>query len=200
MPYTVPNQRVITIHREVAKSDFLGIKNVNWQAAARDLGAHAFLLYLYFASNADGYTLALSPVAVRQAIGMARSTYHDQFAKLVDKGYLVANSGNSFDFFEVPQPRHDISQKPLSNDGLNFEECTSDDKGKESAVQTISGENIEINNNEISITKPRTNISGGLEIAEEIKKPEEKVIHISVPRAEPKKTLTPKPEKTGFKF
>ena len=30
MPYTVPNQRVITIHREVAKSDFLGIKNVNW--------------------------------------------------------------------------------------------------------------------------------------------------------------------------
>ena len=81
MPYTVPNQRVVTIHREKARSDFLGIKNENWQSAARDLGAHALLLYLYLASNADGYDLALSPAAIRQAVGMARSTYHDQFVK-----------------------------------------------------------------------------------------------------------------------
>ena len=65
MPYTVPNQRIAKIHREVAKSDFLGIKNENWQAAARDLGAHALMLYLYLASNADGYNLALSPAAIR---------------------------------------------------------------------------------------------------------------------------------------
>ena len=54
MPNTVPNQRIIAIHRERAASDFLGIKNDNWQAAARDLGAHALMLYLYFASNANG--------------------------------------------------------------------------------------------------------------------------------------------------
>ena len=42
MPYTtVPNQRTVNIHREPVKSDFLGIKNENWQAASRDLGAHA---------------------------------------------------------------------------------------------------------------------------------------------------------------
>ena len=35
MPNTVPNQRLITIHRERAASDFLGIKNSHWQAAAR---------------------------------------------------------------------------------------------------------------------------------------------------------------------
>ena len=91
MGYTFPNQRTIKINREAAKRDFLGIKNENWQAAARDLGAHSLMLYLYLASNADGYCLALSPVAVRQAIGMARSTYHDQFHRLVDKGYLVAS-------------------------------------------------------------------------------------------------------------
>jgi len=61
MPNTVPNQRLIAIHRERAASDFLGIKNSHWQAAARDLGAHALMLYLYFASNANGYLLALSP-------------------------------------------------------------------------------------------------------------------------------------------
>lgn len=199
MPYTVPNQRVVTIHREAVKSDFLGIKNLNWQYAARDLGAHAFLLYIYLASNADGYNLALSPAAIRQAIGMARSTYHDQFVKLVDKGYLVANSGNGYNFYEVPQPRHGTLQQPLSNDGLNFDECTSDVQAVPSAVQSISADNTEINNKETA-NKPWTNISSGLETMGEIKAPEEKVIRISVPQAEPKKVLVPKPEKKDFVF
>ncbi len=89
MPNTVPNQRLVQIHRERPSSDFLGIKNASWQSAARDLGAHALLLYLYFASNADGFTLALSPSAIRQTIGMPPQTYRDQFLKLIDKGYLV---------------------------------------------------------------------------------------------------------------
>ena len=53
---TYPNQRLVKIHRESAKTDFLGIKNENWQAASRDLGAHALQLYLYLASNANNYT------------------------------------------------------------------------------------------------------------------------------------------------
>ena len=65
MPNTVPNQRIIAIHRERAASDFLGIKNSHWQAAARHLGAHALMLYLSFASNAYGFTLSLSPAAIR---------------------------------------------------------------------------------------------------------------------------------------
>ena len=28
-----------------------GIKNENWQAAARDLGAHALMLYMYLANG-----------------------------------------------------------------------------------------------------------------------------------------------------
>ncbi len=119
---TFPNQRLIKIHRERATSDFLGIKNENWQAAARDLGAHATMLYLYLASNANGYTQALSPVAVRQSIGMARSTYHDQFHKLLDKGYLVPSTGNTFDFYEVPQAAT-RQKNDVSADGLDFAEC-----------------------------------------------------------------------------
>ena len=87
--------------------------------AARDLGAHALMLYLYFASNANGYTLALSPAAIRQAIGMPRSTYQDQILKLIDKGYLIETGANSFDFYEVPKPRHGNNQKPVTADGLN---------------------------------------------------------------------------------
>ena len=62
MPKTVPNQRVIRVHRERATSDFLGIKNERWMAASRILGATALRLYLYLASNADNYLLALSPL------------------------------------------------------------------------------------------------------------------------------------------
>ena len=118
---TFPNQRMIKIHRESVKTDFLGIKNENWQAASRDLGAHALMLYLYLASNANNYSTALSPVAVRQAIGMARSTYHDQFHKLVDKGYIVPTCGSTFEFYEVPQTA--TQAVTMSSDGiLNFED------------------------------------------------------------------------------
>ena len=102
---TYPNQRMVQVHREHPTGNFLGIKNENWQAAARDLGPHASLLYLYLASNANGYKLALSPADIANTIGMPRSTYHDQFHKLVRKGYLVQVNGNTYNFFEKPQPR-----------------------------------------------------------------------------------------------
>ena len=120
-PITFPYQRMVKVHREKAKSDFLGIKNENWQAASRDLGPYALQLYLYLASNADNYTLALSPAAVRQTIGMCRSTYGDQFDKLVLKGYLVPSHGNTYEFYEVPQPAPQ-TQNSVPTDGLNFEE------------------------------------------------------------------------------
>lgn len=123
---SVPNQRIITVKREMPKSDFLGIKNENWQAAARNLTPHAMMLYFYLASNKDNYTFALSPAAVRQAIGMARSTYHDQFHNLVDKGYLVPTGGNHFVFYEKPHT------SPESNNVAD-------------AVSIVATDNTEIN-------------------------------------------------------
>ena len=110
---TYPNQKCVTIHREPAKSDFLGIKNTNWQLAACELRPHAFLLYLYFAANADNYELAFSPEAVYQAVGMPRSTVRDQIKILVAKGYLVERSPNRFDFYEVPLTR--VAQLPKTS-------------------------------------------------------------------------------------
>ena len=142
MPNTVPNQRLIAIHRERAASDFLGIKNSNWQAAARDLGAHALMLYLYFASNANGFMLALSPAAIRQAVGMPSSTYRDQFIKLIDKGYLVQRgNSNTYDFYETPQrATHTTSNNTA--DGYDF---TADAIITPQAVKNEAAEGIEIN-------------------------------------------------------
>lgn len=154
-PITYPNQRMIRVHRERVSSDFLGIKNENWQYAARDLGAHAFLLYLYCAANKDDFTLALSPTAIRQGVGMARSTYHDQFHKLIDKGYLVPAHGNTFDFYEMPQSVTQ-SQNLMTDGGRDFENCTSPEQAEPQNGFNVLPEDIEINNSN-SITKSSIN-------------------------------------------
>lgn len=200
---TYPNQRVINIHREAAKSDFLGVKNQNWQAAARDLGAHALMLYLYLAANADGYNLALSPAAVRQAIGMPRSTYQDQFTKLMDKGYIVSGSGNVYHFFETPQPSHGSNQtfiiNQTPNDGLNFEECPLDVSCVDRAAPNVPTEDREINNRKIETNNQRIN-NNGLVVTDNVYIPKVKEIKIPVPKAESKKQITPLPPKKEFIF
>lgn len=156
------------------------------------------MLYLYLAANANGYTLALSPVAIRQAIGMAQSTYRDQIDKLIAKGYLVPSGGNSFDFYEVSQARPVVNQKPIQSAALNFGECTSAaDENELDAISISSG--IREINNKVPTDKKRTHISG-LEVTDEVKIPEVKEVRITTPTVEPKKTLNPKPEKTGFVF
>ena len=181
---TFPNQRVVRIHREPVKTDFLGIKNENWQAASRDLGAHGLRLYLYLAANANNYNLALSPAAARAAIGIPRSTYFDQFAILVDMRYLVPGAGNTYDFYEVPQPAAQ-TQKEVSADGLEFEEIPSHGEQGGSGGQSVLPEDIEINNND-SINNPGINNANNPEVKDTIRKPEVKEILISRPVAEGK--------------
>lgn len=150
MPNTYPNQRMVKIHREAVKADFLGIKNENWKAASRNLRPPAFILYLYLASNANNFTIALSPAAIRQEIGMARSTYHDQFHILVDKGYLVPSHGNTFEFYEIPQPRtaQTAPKEEMSDDGYDF---TDDELVIPPAANFNSVDNTEINIDNIDI-------------------------------------------------
>ena len=127
--------------------NFLGINNDVWMSAARDLSPHALKLYLYFANNANNYEFALSPAHIQEAIGMPRSTYHDQFKVLLAKGYLVQTSGNGFAFFEVPQPRavqYDVSL--MSDAGRDFSSSPATVFPHTDPVQMSAGEDIEIYN------------------------------------------------------
>ena len=187
---TFPNQRTITINREKATYDFLGIKNYNWQYAARDLGAHCLMLYLYLASNANGFKLALSPAAICNSIGMPRSTYRDQFEKLINKGYLIPKGGNSFDFFELPQTRHAFQQQENQNElTTNVDEnvkCTSDDIVVFRDVHNIPSDITQININTNSTNNGETNKNDVFPL-DSIYIPKVKEIRIPVPKAEPKK-------------
>ena len=191
------------ITREPVKTDFLGIKNENWKSACRDLRPHAFVLYLYLASNANGYQLALSPEAIRREIGMARSTYHDQFKILIDKGYLVQTGGNTYTFYETPHPETVQDLKYPATAGRDFENDTIDGQPIPSAVQNGSGEDIEIDIN----NSPNNDINSGVfprvnEVQEQeseaqghiIRPPEVKVITIAEPQAKGRETVNPRPQ------
>lgn len=112
MPATVPNQKVVHVHRDMPdknkkEGNFLLIKNENLYAAYRDLNATALCLYLYLAGNKDGFNLAFSPKAIHNEMGLPESTCRDQFKVLVNKGYLVPKheKSNVYDFYEIPKEK-----------------------------------------------------------------------------------------------
>ncbi len=137
---------MIRVHRERPSTNFLGIKNENWMAAARDMSAHALKLYFYFAANADNYEFALSQASVTRDIGMPRSTFHDQFHILVNKGYLVNTHGNTYDFYEKPQPRAATKEANRTPTELNFEDDSPLGFIAPPEVKTKPQDNKEINN------------------------------------------------------
>lgn len=146
MYYTYPNQRTINVHKVKLNGDFLGIKNDVWKAACKDLRPHAFVLYLYLAANSNGYQFALSPADVLETIGMARSTYHDQFKILINKGYLVLSHGNTYDFYEVPQRDKINNEIETATVGQCDENYTFDGFENTTAASCILSEDTEINN------------------------------------------------------
>ncbi len=90
--------------------------------------------------------LALSPVAVRQAIGMARSTYSDYFQVLLEKGYVVANSKGSYGFYERPRLVDNDNENNVSQAGHNNENSASCGFQSPNGVHEDPQGNREINN------------------------------------------------------
>lgn len=99
---SVPNQKIITIHKPKYKENFLQIGLNEWQKARQSMTYTEFALYLYLAGNADRFNLELSRVAVELHTGMKKSAYHTAVNKLIALGYLVDKGGNRFDFYTSP--------------------------------------------------------------------------------------------------
>lgn len=99
---TYQNQKVIHINKIPCKVDFLQIQNDLWMEAARELSGAAFKLYMYLASNSDGFDLALSRVDVTESVGIGYSAYDKAVAQLLEKGYLNLRQGNIYDFTTYP--------------------------------------------------------------------------------------------------
>ena len=72
-------------------------------SANKELGPYGLQLYLYLASNADGFNLELSPQAAENAAGITRTTFYKYLRLLEIHGYLVWHHSNGYDFYTIPQ-------------------------------------------------------------------------------------------------
>ena len=92
---TYPNQKIITIMKNISDNDFLQISNKDWQYACENLSYNAFKLYLWMAKNSNEYKFALSYEAVNEDILMCRKSYNNAIKDLRDWGYLYQEDPNS---------------------------------------------------------------------------------------------------------
>lgn len=103
---TVPNQKVVKVEKERVEKGTKRPYTTNYvehiNAAARNLQAGAFKLYMYFAINAPHYEFALSSKAVEEDFGMKIKQYNNAIKELEDKGYLCKAKGNNYFFYETP--------------------------------------------------------------------------------------------------
>ena len=104
---SVPNQKKIIIERssDLVKKDYLKVSNENLNLAMYDLKPSAFMLWIYFCDNQNGYHLDLYPVDFTNKTGLSRSTYDRAFEELENKGYLKKskNKKNLYLFNEVSE-------------------------------------------------------------------------------------------------
>ena len=122
-----PNQRNITINRKDALSSgrqYLAINCDTLAEASRNIsGEVAFKLYLYLASNKNGYELSFSPQPFSNIYGCSIDASRKAFVKLIEANYIINKGNNSFEFFETPQerrPRLDIQPERRSYKGQLF--------------------------------------------------------------------------------
>lgn len=90
---SVPNQKKIIIERssDNARKDYLKVSNESLRSAMYNLGSSAFLLWIYFVDNANGYSLDLYPIDFCTITGLSDSTYRRAFKELEEKGYLLSS-------------------------------------------------------------------------------------------------------------
>lgn len=95
------NQKLVINKKNDCDSNFMKISNDEWMYAARDLKDSTFKLYMYLAKDKVDYRSALSPIAVKNGIGLSESTYRRAVAELIEKGYLMKQKfkGVSYDAY-----------------------------------------------------------------------------------------------------
>lgn len=115
---TSPNQREVLITREIPtktnKKPYLAMYCERIEAAATNLTPVGFKLYLYLASNQDGYNGAFSSAHFSEKYGCDVKSAKTAFNLLIDKGYLTQspNQKNLFIFNELPQTEQPIITLP----------------------------------------------------------------------------------------
>ena len=99
---TYANQKVITINK--AKTDrentYATINKECLMKAITELTHNELKIYLYLASNQNGFQLALSSADIADKTNASKRKIQESINSLIEKGYLVETGSNSYDFIE----------------------------------------------------------------------------------------------------
>ena len=112
---TVPNQRVITIHKEPTNRDnFYATLNLEaLSEAVKDLQSQRGIkLYLYLAKNQSEYKTALSSSDFCEWAKCGMTEYNSAFKELEEKGYLinVAGTNTIYTFYDKAREKADTTE------------------------------------------------------------------------------------------
>ena len=121
---TVPNQRVLTIHKEPTDKQHKFTCNsleALGEAAKRLQSKGGFKLYMYLAKNQDKYNFALSSSDFCNWSGLGIAAYRTAFEELEKQGYLIINgsSTNNYIFYDKAQKEDEAAQKDNINITIN---------------------------------------------------------------------------------
>jgi len=110
---TSENQKIIIIHKDKVKANFMQLELSKMYAASCDLNESQFKLFLYLCGNADNFHLELSQVRFSDCMGIKRTAYYTAVETLIRKGYLVLKHGNVYDFYTTPQEVVEVKEPVL---------------------------------------------------------------------------------------
>lgn len=120
------NQKTIKINRTTPKvgdgNRFLQIYETSICEASKNLTPNGFKLYLYLATNKDGYNADYSPQAFANKYGVGIDSARRITQNLIDNGYLIHLGGNKYEFYETPQKKKEV--KISINEETRFIEQT----------------------------------------------------------------------------
>lgn len=141
---TYPNQKVIHINKNKYSANFLQIGINEWQQAYKELKPSTFAIYLYLASNADGFDLALSQQAIENSLGIKKTAYHTAIKELKERGYIQVIQGNVEAFFTAPVRKNELKTEEAI---FRKNELKSSQMRKEEFAKT----NLKVRKNDIEI-------------------------------------------------
>lgn len=112
---SVPNQKVVYIHKRKYTGNFLQIGIDEMRLAQQQMTYCEFVLYLYLAGNADGFKLEISQQAFENATGYKKTAYHNAVNKLIELGYLTQSYNYHYEFHTTPVRSSKLNFEVLSN-------------------------------------------------------------------------------------
>ena len=104
MVIVFPNQKIVTVHKAVVdeKNIYMRINKQAMMDACKALKGTELKAFLYLSSNQNNYEMALSTEDMATQMDGSVRSYQTAVQGLIQKGYLVQDHKNRYDFYEVP--------------------------------------------------------------------------------------------------